>query len=210
MDLKKQQQLWENVYQNDQAKLPWLKNQLPIEVLDKLCKYLKSNNKVLDYGCGDGLLAEYLVDKGLNVICSEISQNALNRVHERLPTVKTIRAGTPNEIMPIENDFDGMIVWGVMHHIDTSFWNDYVEGFIKLLKPQGYMLIGGHSKKDPEFKDGFRISPTTGEISYAVNDLEKLITNKKLTILESNYFDFEEAYTGKQRSFKYFLIKNSA
>ena len=99
------------------------------------------------------------------------------------------------------------LLWGVMHHIDKNLWNKYINQFADMTKESGYILIGGHSMKDEEFSQGFRISPTTGNISTAVDSLETILQEQGLKIITSDYFNFKEGFTGKDRAFKYFLVQ---
>lgn len=203
-NLKKQQ--WENVYSRDRGNLPWLENPIPTEILEDFCGHLEEGSKVLDYGCGDGILAEFLSQKGLLVVCSDISEKALELVAEKNPAIETIQADEPSKIATSES-FDGILSWGVMHHVDKNLWNTYIDQFKNMTKDNGYILVGGHSMKDEEFSQGFRISPTTGDISTAVDSLESIFQEKGLKIVNSGYFDFKEGFSGKDRAFKYFLVQ---
>lgn len=199
---------WEDVYARGREKLPWLENPIPTKILKDFCEHFKHGDKVLDYGCGDGILAEILAKNGLNVVCSDISEKALKLVSEKNPEIETIQADEPSKIANTEN-FDGVLVWGVMHHIDKNLWKKYVGDFANITKENGYILLGGHSMKDEEFSKGFRISPTTGDVSTAIDSLENTLQEQNLKIIDSGYFDFGEGFTGKQRAFKYFLVQKS-
>lgn len=203
-EIKKEQ--WEKVYSQRKEKLPWIENPIPTEILGNFCERFNQGDKILDYGCGDGILAEFLVSKGLSVVCSDISQKALDIVSDKNPDIKTIQADEPSKISSSEN-FDGILSWGVMHHIDKNIWNEHIDQLDNLVKKNGYLLIGGHSMKDDEFSRGFRISPTTGNISTAVDSLEFILKENNLKIVDTGYFDFKEGFTGKDRAFKYFLVQ---
>jgi SAM-dependent methyltransferase len=197
---------WENIYSKGKEKLPWLENPMPEKIMEEFCSHLKPSDKVLDYGCGDGKLADFLQKKGLKVACSDISEKALSLVSEKMPNAETIQAEEPQKIGNSPT-FDGVLAWGVMHHIDKELWGHYIDGFANIAKKDGYILIGGHSMKDKEFSQGSRISPTTGDISNAVDSLETMLPNHGLKIINSGYFNFEESSTKQQRCFKYFLVK---
>ena len=49
--------------------------------IDKVIKY-SENKKVIELGCGTGLMAGYLQKKGLNVTALDLSQAVLNYAHE--------------------------------------------------------------------------------------------------------------------------------
>jgi cyclopropane fatty-acyl-phospholipid synthase-like methyltransferase len=199
---------WEDVYSKGREKLPWLENPTPTKILADFCSHFEKGDKVLDYGCGDGILAQILAKNGLKVACSDISEKALDLVSEKNPEIETIQAEEPSKI-PKGETFDGVLVWGVMHHIDKNLWKKYVADLANITKENGFILFGGHSMKDEEFSKGFRISPTTGEISTAMDSLETILQEQNLKIIDSGYFDFKEGFTGKQRAFKYFLVQKT-
>lgn len=208
MNVESSKQKWESAYSKEREHLPWLENPIPEKIIEQFCSHFNLGDKVLDYGCGDGILSEILVKKGLKVVCSDISQRALDMVLEKIPGVETIQASEPLEIGNTPA-FEGVIVWGVMHHIDKKLWGNYLDGFANLIKENGRILIGGHSMKDEEFAKGFRVSPTTGLISNAVDSLETLLVSHKLKIIDSDYFPFEEGFSKKQRVFKYFIAEKN-
>ncbi len=204
LEAKKEQ--WEQVYSQGKEKLPWLENPIPKEILEDFSARFKKGDKILDYGCGDGKLAEFLFQKGLAIVCSDISQKALDLVSEKNPNIKTIQADEPSKITMNEN-FNGVLSWGVMHHVDKNLWSKYIDQLVNITKDGGYILIGGHSTKDEEFSQGFRISPTTGNVSTAVDSLESILQEQGLKIITSGYFDFKEGFTNKDRAFRYFLFQ---
>lgn len=195
--------IWDSVYEEND-KLPWTENPVPHNVLEQF--YKKINGKVLlDYGCGDGLLTEFFVHKNMDVTCSDISKKILAKVRARFSSVKTIQASNPSEI---NNQYDAIIVWGVMHHVDINEWDFFIKGFKNLLRKNGIILIGGHSRKDSEFSKGYRISPTTKEKSWALDNFEEKAKNAGMNLVDKGYFPFREAFTSYKRIFKYFIFEN--
>lgn len=197
---------WEEVYSRDKKELPWLENPIPEEILENFSSHIKKGETILDYGCGDGVLSEVLHKKGFELVCSDISSKALELVSNKISGVRTVQAEKPEDISK-NQEFGGLLAWGVLHHINKEKWVDYIKGFKAVLKPEGMLLIGGHSKNDVEFSEGYRISPTTGNVSTAL-DIYDILEKEGLQILDSGNFDFKEAHSGKDRSFKYYLAKN--
>lgn len=197
--------IWEKVYERND--LPWVSNPVPLSILNKFSSHFKPGDIILDYGGGDGVLAEILLKNGLNVVCSDISAKALALAKEKNPDLITIQASAPSEFVTNGDMFDGILVWGVLHHVDIEEWPKYFESFHKILKEDGWLLIGGHSSQDKEFKCGSRISPTTGLISHSINNIEEILPSSGFSIEETDYFEFEEAHTKSNRVFKYYLLK---
>lgn len=199
--------IWNKIY--NRKELPWTRNPIPYDLFDRFIGKVNSSDIVLDYGCGDGYIALELIQRyGCNVVCADISGNALNQARKKeLEQLKTYEVeNRPIELLREYGDFKRILVWGVMHHVDRDLWSSYVEDFRNITQTNGVILIGGHSKKDPEFSKGYRISPTTNIKSYAVDGLEEVIKRSELSIVDTGYFPFQEAFTGKQRVFRYFLL----
>ena len=75
--------------------------------------------RVVDIGCGTGLLAEALHGAGIDVTGVDVSKSMLDIAHRRLPsTVRLVRSGVP--IPFAENAFDASILAMVLHETATS------------------------------------------------------------------------------------------
>ncbi len=183
--------------------LPWLKNPLPEKVLLDFSERIQGTD-ILDYGCGNGDIADFFAQKGFTVVGSDISSEILKVVKEKYPHIETIQAFNPSQI---RQTFDAVVSWGVLHHVDISEWGVFMDGFKRILNEDGIILIGGHSKKDVEFNSGYRISPTTGEKSYALDSLEDIARKSGFVIREKGYVPFKEAYTNNDRYFIYCSIE---
>ena len=197
--------IWNQVYKREN--LPWTENPIPKELLNEFCNLLP-NNKLLDYGGGDGLLSKYLINRNLDITLCDISSDILKLVKDNFININTIECNNPNYFVEKKLDFGGVLCWGVLHHVPLINWVDYMKSFYNIISPGGYILIGGHSIKDTEFKGGKRISPTTKITSNSIDELDKMIKGKSdLTLVETGYFPFIEAFTQSNRVFKYFIFK---
>ncbi len=203
IEQKKQQ--WDGVYSGPKEKIPWVENPIPKAELKLFIEHLPKNKTVLDYGSGDGILADFLFEQGLDISCCDVSKKAIELVNKKMPNVETWVAFHPSQIE--KKGFGGLLAWGVMHHLPRERWESYIDTFIEMTSDDAVMLFGGHSMKDKDFVDGKRISPTTGEESFAIDFMEDLLKDKNLEIIESGYFPFKEAYSDNERCFKYFLVK---
>ncbi len=197
------QQQWEAVY--DRVDLPWTKNPLPTDVIEEFISRFKTGDRILDYGCGDGWITELLMGKGLAVVGSDISDKALQLAKQKMPELEVKRADRPSEFSG--EAFDGILSWGVMHHIPREEWETYMEEYYGILTSGGTLLISGHSRRDEEFKEGFRISPTTKEVSHAVDEIGDLGKRTGFTLEKEGYFEFDEAFTDHKRALRYFFLR---
>lgn len=99
---------------------------------------------VVDAGCGSCAKSKNLVDRGFNVIGTDLSQSALDLAQEGLK-------GTPYEnkielqqqnltaITMADNSVDYLVCWGVLMHIPEV--DKAVAEICRIIKPGGYVAI---------------------------------------------------------------------
>ena len=57
-----------------------------LKLLEKISRYLKKGNSVLDLGCGAGIpVSKYLFDKGFKVVGIDFSEGMLKLARENVP-----------------------------------------------------------------------------------------------------------------------------
>jgi 2-polyprenyl-3-methyl-5-hydroxy-6-metoxy-1,4-benzoquinol methylase len=134
---------YENVINNPSVKkylLPFLKNQI------------RSSDKVLDYGCGNGILLPIISQFCMGgVIGFDIVPAFIDVARDLLLkyNIKNAFAYTANEFSENfkENDFDVVIVNDVLHHMDNP--KEAVENIHRLLKPEGKFIILEPNRLNP-------------------------------------------------------------
>ena len=198
-------EIWDQVYNSND--LPWTENPIPSEILKNFISYFEPGQLVLDYGGGTGYLSKALMNSNLKVICADISMKALEKAKKNLPTLKVVQVDDPSHFIEEKVIFDGILSWGVIHHISRDKWEEHLASLKRILNPEGVILIGGHSIADSEFVDGYRISPTTGLKSNAINPIGNIAAKAELKVLEEGLFHFQEAFTGLPRVFKYLILQ---
>lgn len=103
---------------------------------------VKGKDKVLDVGCGEGLLVYRLSKECKQVIGIDVHGPSIEKARKR---IKNIKNSCVEEIgfedFGVEpNSFDAVIFVATIHHMDLNFC---VNKSIKLLKPGGQLLIVG-------------------------------------------------------------------
>ncbi len=203
---------WERVYEKIDSIpfLPWVNTALPKYLLDGLVDKIgdKKTIRILDYGCGTGRLGKYIADtySYCDVYYYDVSYNALNYCieYENINVNKVIFPTKEPEKMFNDNEFDGVICWGIFHHIDPEDWREYRNQLFNIVKPGGILLFGDFTQEDDLFKsDGKRISETTKIESYAVSILELFV--EKFYIEEKGIFPFIENMTNRNRIISYII-----
>ena len=107
-------EIWDNIYQNGNFM------QYPSEYFVKLLKNTEIKTRLsgvtLDHGCGSGINAECLIRAGHKVVCSEVSQSALDITRRRLiiageldPSCYLVDPARP--LAPQLPEYDNVICW---------------------------------------------------------------------------------------------------
>lgn len=172
--LREVKNAWNRAYEDAAAidALPWVNTDIPQKILSDFVwkiqrKDKERNVRILDFGCGNGRIGRFL--EGLEhcqVFYYDISEKALDYcVSKGIPEERVIR-----DISKCKDHFDGIVVWGVFHHLDPSLWNFQLEQIINLLEPEGALLVGDFTKEDELFaQDDSRESEVTEISTYPVD-----------------------------------------
>lgn len=106
-----------------------------------LKSHLQSNDKILDVGCGTGLLAKELSSYGLqNLHGTDISQESL-KVAEKLNIYQELSIGELGKKLDFaDNTFDAWVSSGVFTRKQVPL--NAFEELIRILKPSGLIMIG--------------------------------------------------------------------
>ncbi len=103
---------------------------------------VKGENKILDVGCGDGLLVYRLVSVCNQVIGIDVHAPSIKKAKQRLNNIKnaSIEKIGFEKFKGEPNSFDGIIFVASLHHMDLNFC---INKSIDLLKPNGKLIIVG-------------------------------------------------------------------
>ena len=205
-NLNDYQAIWEKPYRNHDAylELPWEKER-PTEVLDEFKGYVVPNKetRILDFGCGSGRLGKYIEEdtafKG-KMYYYDISENALQICVEKngIPSERIIHPkinGDGNETAfdSLERQFDGIIIWGVFHHLPEEIRKSTWLLINRIMKPDGVLLLAEFDQDDVLFKKSInRVSEITGVDTFAIN-VEEVVHDDFVLLGEKRHFYFHES-----------------
>lgn len=99
--------------------------------------------RVLDFGCGTGLLSYALASEGLSVFAIDLHFGPLNLVKGKidfLSGIEFVEADLMKHELPLHS-FDTIIALDVLEHIENL--DDYIKRFKELLKPGGQIIVSG-------------------------------------------------------------------
>lgn len=106
-------------------------------VLTLLRKYLKKGSRILDAGCGTGLLTK-TIDHVYKVTATDISDVSLRLMRKRKPRAVILKANLEKKLPFPARSFDGITLLDVLEHIDD---HKALKNFSRILKPGGIMII---------------------------------------------------------------------
>lgn len=130
---------------------------LPLHVVDHYIakrtafvrEHVPAGSKILDVGCGTGVLAERLLHEGYDVTGADPFAAMLDHMRARDPRLKTVHA--PGQNLPFEDDtFDFTYCVAVMHHVaEPKDVHDTLVEMCRVTKPGGRVLVWDHNPRNP-------------------------------------------------------------
>lgn len=177
----------------------------PSENVVRLVKwFFKKPGHVLDYGCGDGSNMEFLLGQGYTVDGIDITDNAIERVQNRLKehsgwTAKVLRPS--DEKLPYrDNAFDFILCNQVIYYLGSEERiKRLLYEFQRVLKPGAKLIITALSRFSDACTKGRRVEDNMYEWDMPIgekiksyifrdeNHIRKVID--MFTINEIGYFD---------------------
>ncbi len=130
----------------------------------------KSNIQILDFGCGDGLLTNYLQTVFFESTVSGADQSVSELKYARSAYPEIPFTKIKNQQLPFpDNYFDCVVASLVLHHIPRVKHAHWVAEIMRVLKPNGIFIAQELNpynlfaywrfKRDPEEKGAQMVSP---------------------------------------------------
>ena len=103
--------------------------------------YIMAGEKILDLGCGNGRLFEFLKNKKVDYIGIDSSEKLIETAKKKFPKAKFQRADALNLPFP-NNFFDKIYSIAVLHHIPSEeFRLQFLREAKRVLKPEGLLIL---------------------------------------------------------------------
>lgn len=138
--------------------------------------------KVLDYGCGIGLMSNQLQNTfpKARVHGFDVSTESIRNI----PLSVREKGMFVSELNKLDNDYDMAILCNVMHHVDLAERFEVIQNIYKRLKKGGRILIFEHNPTNPLTrmvvdrcvfdKDAILLSPVEGIDYLEKNNFAKI------------------------------------
>lgn len=180
----------------------------PSKELFRAVQDLKSQNNVLDYGCGSGWGAIVALKSGIKQVTAvDVSANSIKllNLYKKAYNLDNLKALVIDEnwIKSIPNEsFDGLICSNVLDVLPLKMTMELIENFARILKPKAKVVIGLNFYITNEMQNerGFHLEND----ELYVNGVLRLLNKKdsEWKNLFSKYFEIE--------SLSYFAWKGEA
>jgi 2-polyprenyl-6-hydroxyphenyl methylase/3-demethylubiquinone-9 3-methyltransferase len=108
--------------------------------IDKNKKLALKNLKILDIGCGGGLISEPMKRLGADITAIDASKKNINiaKAHAKKNNLNITYLNSKPESLGTKNSFDIILNLEVVEHVENL--DLYLESCFKLLKPKGIMF----------------------------------------------------------------------
>lgn len=121
-------------------KVDQIEQKIITELLNKVELDTKTNNEILDIGCGTGHWTEFFINKGFRPTGVDSSQSMLNIAKSKGLKAKFILANSEN--LPFENESYNIITSITMLEFVENRKKS-IEEIYRVLKKGAYLIIGG-------------------------------------------------------------------
>lgn len=152
--MKTQTKLWQNFYdhcagiQNRTSQTARFEP-VPVSyrtIADDISKklHLNGHEHVLDVGCGNGLIDEWLVKSVKKIAAVDLSFGLLRNAKESLKSKNKINFSQAEaEILPFaDKSFDVVLFYGVIMHFEKKLIGHLIEELLRVTKNTGRVYIG--------------------------------------------------------------------
>lgn len=141
---------WKNNLENHKGeKLDFLSD-IWLKKYEELLKKVNVG-KALDLGCGLGQYTQFLLNKGFQVISSDISKDVLKKVKEDNPKTEIIQLDMSKPLPFKDKQFDLVLANLSIHYFDKETTINLLKEIKRILKDDGYFIGSVNSSKTFKF-----------------------------------------------------------
>lgn len=116
------------------------------DVLSRIYQMImtKKNASILDIGFGTGTLTTKLYEQGCEVWGQDFSQRMIKLAGSKMPTAHLFQGDFSQGLVEplLHNSYDFIIATYSLHHLSDDTKIMFIQSLLRLLKPNGLILIG--------------------------------------------------------------------
>lgn len=111
--------------------------------LEFIADCVKTGDKVLDFGCGNGRLLELFLDKNIDYLGTDVSQNLIDVAKKRYKNQTFQKISPLQTTLPFADDFFNTVYSiAVFHHFPSSKYRENVaKELYRITKKDGHIII---------------------------------------------------------------------
>lgn len=113
------------------------------ELLDSFAEQTKGQGLVADLGCGPGMVAQYLHDRGVSMLGLDLSPRMIAEA-KRLHPALEFRTGDFTRLEVMDNEWAGIVALYAVCHTPSEELEGILRDFFRVLQPGGLLLLGFH------------------------------------------------------------------
>jgi|APSaa5957512576_1039674.scaffolds.fasta_scaffold07776_2 ubiquinone/menaquinone biosynthesis C-methylase UbiE len=117
------------------------------KITAKFCSKVKG--KILDAGCGNGVITNYIFLKNSQVTGIDISQGMIREAQKRYPKIK-FQKMSMKELSFKDNSLDGIFCFQAFEHIPPKEQEKVLGEFFRVLKEDGILMFNTNNRFYPK------------------------------------------------------------
>ena len=189
-------------------------------ILENFIPYKSFNNKkVLEIGCGAGLVSSHIARAGAELSAIDLTDEAVSMTKKRFEITNQIGDIQQMDAECLDfpdNTFDYIVSWGVIHH--SGNMSSIVDEIYRVLKPGGKAFIMVYNKNSIRYKIYVRfwlgimkfkyLKLTTDQIAGTITDgyIARHLTQKELKKMSSKFKSINITFSDEKTTIlKYFF-----
>src|SRR5436190_353850 len=112
-------------------------------VAQDICGYVPVGSRVLDYGCGEALHAEFIAARARRLVLCEAAVNVRERLVRRFAGRDDIEVRSPEAVNALTaKEFDVVVMHSVAQYLTAEELDELIAGFHRLLAKDGLFILG--------------------------------------------------------------------
>lgn len=202
---------WDDIYKAHIDDAPWMSKICTEGHIAFLDQYLPDvqGKRLLDYGCGNGLIAYHYSQKGAIVELADISDSLVDWLKEKYSKegFKIFQCATPQDIDDDDGLYDIIIANSLFHHVQPELWTSFLKGFANLLVPKGLLLLSGWDESDDFAK--VRVALYTKKTTWPITNIGRNIeSTRQFDIIDEKVHGVGlPGFFENNKMFKYYVLK---